>query len=62
MGQIMTELLPVHENPLREDVHRDEETDNDWYEGVNIEKGRVRGLAMGSMERKCTAGRVGCPR
>ncbi len=46
----MTELLPVHESPLREDVHRDEETDNDWYEGVNIEKGYVHGLAMGHME------------
>ncbi len=49
--QTMTSLLSMHESPLREDVHRDEETDNDWYEGVHIEKGYVCGLAMGNMER-----------
>ncbi len=56
--QIMTELLPVHESPLREDAHRDEETDNDWYEGINIEKGYVRGLAMENMERSIRRGEL----
>lgn len=56
--QIMTELLPIHEGPLREDVHRDEETDADWYEGVNIEKGYVRGLVMGNMERSVRRGKL----
>ncbi|KAK0449021.1 uncharacterized protein EV420DRAFT_1565510 [Desarmillaria tabescens] len=56
--QIMTEVLPIHESPLREDVHQDEETDNDWYEGVNIEKGYVRGLAMGTMERRVRRGEL----
>ncbi|KAK0421662.1 hypothetical protein EV421DRAFT_1965903 [Armillaria borealis] len=56
--QIMTEFLPMHESPLREDAHRDEETDNDWYKGVNIEKGYVRGLAMGNMEREVWRGEL----
>ncbi len=54
----MTELLPMHESSLREDVHWDEETDNDWYESVNIEKGYVRGLAMGNMERGVRRGEL----
>ncbi len=54
----MTELLPMHESPLREDAHRDEETDNDWYEGINIEKGYVRGLAMENMERSVRRGEL----
>ncbi|KAK0477455.1 hypothetical protein IW261DRAFT_1487664 [Armillaria novae-zelandiae] len=56
--QIMTELLPIYDSPLREDVHRDEETDTDWYEGVNIEKGYVCGLAKGSMERSVRRGEL----
>ncbi len=54
----MAELLPMHESPLREGVHRDEETDNDWYEGVDIEKGYVRGLAMENIERGVRRGEL----
>ncbi|SJL15008.1 uncharacterized protein ARMOST_18489 [Armillaria ostoyae] len=49
-AQVMTEPLPTYGISCSGGVERDDETDEDWFEGPCIEKGHVRGLD-GSAER-----------
>ncbi|KAK0463402.1 hypothetical protein IW261DRAFT_1525235 [Armillaria novae-zelandiae] len=46
--QVMNKCLPVNRISAMV-VGRDDETEEDWYEGLCVEKGFVRGLAVGSM-------------
>ncbi|SJL05358.1 uncharacterized protein ARMOST_08725 [Armillaria ostoyae] len=45
--QVMTKSLPKESNPPAAYVERD---DDDWCEGLHIERGFVRGLAVGGVE------------
>ncbi|SJL15975.1 uncharacterized protein ARMOST_19488 [Armillaria ostoyae] len=47
--QVMTEPLPAYVNYFGE-VQHDDETDEDWVDGLCIEKGLLQGLDMGSAE------------
>ncbi|PBK70018.1 hypothetical protein ARMSODRAFT_974520 [Armillaria solidipes] len=48
--QIMSKALPANEISNM-DVDRDDETDNDWYEGPCVGKGFVRGLTVRGGEK-----------
>ncbi|KAK0220991.1 hypothetical protein EDD85DRAFT_892856 [Armillaria nabsnona] len=50
--QVMTEPLPADDR-CPGFVKRDDETDEDWYEGACIEKGHVQGLAEGGDRSRC---------
>ncbi|KAK0191488.1 hypothetical protein F5146DRAFT_603268 [Armillaria mellea] len=47
--QVMSQPLPA-DDYCYGDVERDDETDEDWYEGCCIEQGLVQGLNAGSAE------------
>ncbi|KAK0431813.1 hypothetical protein EV421DRAFT_135449 [Armillaria borealis] len=49
-AQVMTEPLPTYTIRCSGGVERDDETDEDWFEGPCIEKGHVRGLDVVSAE------------
>ncbi|KAK0217532.1 hypothetical protein EDD85DRAFT_369234 [Armillaria nabsnona] len=48
--QVMMEPLPKDVDPLYVHVLHDDKTDEDWFDGIHIEKGHVRGFNMGSAE------------
>ncbi|KAK0438742.1 hypothetical protein EV421DRAFT_1822808, partial [Armillaria borealis] len=56
--QVMMEPLPKDDDHLRTDVWRDNETDEDWFDGPCIEKGHVQGFDAGSAEGRDRCGEL----